>query len=36
MFHVWHLFAGLLPEADQALRNAVRFLEDALPVIKEE
>ncbi|MBP2171228.1 acetyl esterase/lipase [Erwinia toletana] len=31
MFHVWHLFAGLLPEADQALRNAVRFLDDALP-----
>nr|WP_310616464.1 alpha/beta hydrolase [Pantoea cypripedii] len=30
MFHVWHLFAGLLPEADQALRNAVRFLDDAL------
>lgn len=30
MFHVWHLLAGTLPEADQALRNAVRFLEDAL------
>ncbi|MFE8116656.1 alpha/beta hydrolase [Brenneria goodwinii] len=30
MFHVWHLFAGRLPEADQALRNAVRFLDDAL------
>ncbi|MFP1915716.1 alpha/beta hydrolase [Lonsdalea quercina] len=30
MFHVWPLFAGLLPEADQALRNAVRFLDDAL------
>ncbi|HIE1389161.1 TPA: alpha/beta hydrolase [Pseudomonas aeruginosa] len=30
MFHVWHQFAGLLPEADQALRNAVRFLDDAL------
>jgi epsilon-lactone hydrolase len=30
MFHVWHLFAGMLPEADQALRNAVRFLDDAL------
>lgn len=30
MFHVWHLFAGLLPDADRALRNAVRFLEDAL------
>lgn len=30
MFHVWHLFAGLLPQADEALRNAVRFLDDAL------
>ncbi|BFO10165.1 alpha/beta hydrolase [Serratia rubidaea] len=30
MFHVWHLLAGILPEADQALRNAVRFLDDAL------
>ncbi|WP_312740408.1 alpha/beta hydrolase [Cedecea neteri] len=30
MFHVWHLFAGILPEADQALRNAIRFFEDAL------
>ena len=30
MFHVWHLFAGILPEADKALCNAVRFLEDAL------
>ncbi|WJV64119.1 alpha/beta hydrolase [Pectobacteriaceae bacterium C52] len=30
MFHVWHLLAGILPEADQALRNAVRFLEDVL------
>ncbi|KAA0015308.1 alpha/beta hydrolase [Salinicola corii] len=30
MFHVWHLLAGILPEADQALRNAVRFYEDAL------
>jgi epsilon-lactone hydrolase len=30
MFHVWHLFAGILPEADQALRNAARFLDDAL------
>lgn len=30
MFHVWHLFAGILPEADQALRNAIRFLDDAL------
>jgi len=31
MFHVWHLLAGILPEADRALRNAIRFLEDALP-----
>ena len=30
MFHVWHLLAGTLPEADQALRNAIRFLDDAL------
>ena len=30
MFHVWHLLAGTLPEADRALRNAIRFLEDAL------
>ncbi|MEH2920100.1 alpha/beta hydrolase [Samsonia erythrinae] len=29
MFHVWHLFAGILPDADRAIRNAVRFLEDA-------
>lgn len=29
MFHVWHLLAGILPEADQALRNAIRYLEDA-------
>lgn len=29
MFHVWHLLAGILPEADQALRNAIRFLEEA-------
>lgn len=30
MFHVWHLLAGVLPEADQALHNAIRFLESAL------
>lgn len=30
MFHVWHLLAGILPEAEMALRNAVRFLDDAL------
>ncbi|NCH34817.1 alpha/beta hydrolase [Cronobacter sakazakii] len=29
MFHVWHLLAGNLPQADRALRNAIRFLEDA-------
>ena len=32
MFHVWHLLAGTLPEADQALRNAVHFLDDALRI----
>lgn len=35
MFHVWHLLAGILPEADQALRNAVRFLADVLTEDKE-
>lgn len=30
MFHVWHMFAGQMPEADQAMRNAARFLDDAL------
>jgi len=29
MFHVWHLFDGM-PEADEALRNAVVFLEQAM------
>lgn len=29
MFHVWHLFSAILPEAEQALNNAVRFIEDA-------
>lgn len=29
MFHVWHLFAGLLPQADEALENAVKFLDNA-------
>jgi monoterpene epsilon-lactone hydrolase len=29
MFHAWHMFAGVMPEADQALRNAVAFLETA-------
>ncbi|MCF8483554.1 MAG: alpha/beta hydrolase [Rhodospirillum sp.] len=32
MFHVWHLFGGM-PEADEALRNAVFFLEDAMQKI---
>jgi epsilon-lactone hydrolase len=27
MFHVWHLCEGFLPEADQAVRNAVNFFE---------
>jgi hypothetical protein len=27
-FHGWHLLAGIPPEADQALRNALRFLDD--------
>lgn len=35
MFHVWHLLAGILPEADQALRNAVRFFDDALSLAYE-
>lgn len=35
MFHVWHLLAGTLPEADQALRNAIRFMEDALSANRE-
>ncbi len=26
MFHVWHLFAGILPEADQAIDNAISFI----------
>ncbi|EOC1316773.1 alpha/beta hydrolase [Cronobacter turicensis] len=35
MFHVWHLLAGNLPQADQALQNAIRFLDDALIRAKE-
>lgn len=27
MFHVWHNFVGQMPEADQAMRNAVAFLD---------
>lgn len=34
MFHVWHLLAGTLPEADQALNNAIHFLQQVL--IKEQ
>ena len=30
MFHVWHMFAAILPEGMQALRNAVQFLEQAM------
>ncbi|WP_428239475.1 alpha/beta hydrolase [Gynuella sp.] len=28
MFHVWHLFAGQLPEADQAIDSAVLFIKN--------
>lgn len=31
MFHVWPIFADILPEGRQALENAARFLEDLLP-----
>lgn len=30
MFHIWHLFAGTLPEATEALENAAIFLTRAL------
>jgi len=30
MFHVWHLFAAILPEAMQAVKNATLFLEQAM------
>ncbi|WMJ69212.1 alpha/beta hydrolase [Stenotrophomonas sp. 24(2023)] len=30
MFHVWHLFAAILPEGLQAVENAVRFLDQAM------
>ncbi|KAF1017103.1 MAG: Monoterpene epsilon-lactone hydrolase [Stenotrophomonas maltophilia] len=30
MFHVWHLFAAILPEGMQAVRNAALFLEQAM------
>lgn len=30
MFHVWHMFAAILPEGMQALRNAAQFLEQAM------
>ncbi|WP_342244541.1 alpha/beta hydrolase [Pseudomonas sp. OTU5201] len=29
MFHVWHLFAAILPEGRRALEHAAAFLEDA-------
>ncbi|MBJ7537077.1 alpha/beta hydrolase [Marinomonas transparens] len=28
MFHVWHLFAGILPESDQAIDSAVAFIKN--------
>jgi len=31
MFHVWPIFAEILPEGEQALSNAAHFLEDVLP-----
>ncbi|MFM0348156.1 alpha/beta hydrolase [Paraburkholderia sp. RL17-347-BIC-D] len=31
MFHVWPIFADILPDGAEALRNAARFLEDVLP-----
>lgn len=30
MFHVWHMFAAILPEGMQALEDAVAFLENAI------
>lgn len=35
MFHVWPMFAGVLPEAMRALETASAFLERALPLIGE-
>jgi acetyl esterase/lipase len=32
MFHVWHMFAAILPEGMQALQGAAAFLEGALSV----
>ncbi len=29
MFHVWHLFDDILPDAARAVRNAARFIDDA-------
>ncbi|MBU6955379.1 alpha/beta hydrolase [Hahella sp. HN01] len=34
MFHVWHLFSGFMPEAAQALMNAVNFLDHELTQAK--
>lgn len=28
LWHVWHLYAGLLPEADAALRAIAEFVRD--------
>lgn len=30
MFHVWHMFAAILPEGKQALKGSAAFLENAL------
>ena len=32
MFHVWHLFAAILPEGMRAVENAALFLEQAMRV----
>jgi acetyl esterase/lipase len=29
--HVWHLFAGILPEADDALIDLALWLDDRIP-----
>jgi acetyl esterase/lipase len=34
MFHVWHMFAAILPEGMQALQNAATFLETELDSCK--
>jgi hypothetical protein len=30
MFHAWHFYATILPEAMQALKNSARFIEQVL------